>query len=316
MNLLNSGNGRSHGRAEEAVRDLLQFGRDLEQQMELATPETKKNLAMGFETFLNQVRGTAKGTQRPVLGRLHLLQSWGKAMGRPKQSDCRPEAKQYYGEAAKSYQDILDRAKSGKLQLEGQLQGQIGLQLAKTRRAMGEYDAAIKLFMETLAKSPALLTVQMEAAKTYEEWADRSGDSKYYLNASRGAWRTGRKKSTIWGWAEIAKITSGKPQFRDTFYEARYHVALARYKYAMNPKNAAEKKKHLDAADQALGKTIQLYPNLDGNAAENQKEFRTQYDTLAKMMQKALGKPEKGLAAYESATPPAAPATPAATAKK
>jgi len=278
--------------------------------MQLAPPETKKNLALGFETFLNQVRSTA--TELNVLYWVaSTYQSMGESYTPGANKQLAPDAVRYYGEAAKTFQDILDRGKSGKLQVEGQLQGQIGLQLAKTRRSMGEFDQAIKLFMETLTKNPALLSVQTEAAKTYEEWAERSGDGKYFLHAIQGSMESRTKKSVIWGWAEIAKITSGKPQFRDNFYEARYHVALGRYKYAMLPKNAAEKKKHLDAAEQALGKTVQLFPNLDGDGSPNQKPFRAQYDALARLMQKATGKPEKGVAAYEPQVAPAA--KPAAT---
>ncbi len=288
------------------------LARDLEQQMQLAPPETKKNLALGFETFLNQVRNTA--TELNVIYWVaSTYQSMGESYAPGANRQVAADAVRYYGEAAKTFQDILDRGKSGKLVVEGQLQGQISLQLAKTRRSMGEFDQAIKLFMEILTKNPALLSVQTEAAKTYEEWAERSGDGKYYLHAIQGSMESRTKKSVIWGWAEIAKITSGKPQFRDNFYEARYHVALGRYKYAMLPKNAAEKKKHLDAAEQALGKTVQLFPNLDGDGSPNQKPYRTQYDQLARMMQKAIGKPEKGVALYEPQLAPAAPAAAPAT---
>ncbi|MFO0817319.1 MAG: EF-hand domain-containing protein [Pirellulales bacterium] len=289
------------------------LARDLEQQMELAAPDSKKNLAIGFETFLNQVRATAVDLN-VLYWVASTFYSMGESYGPGANNQTPPEAKRFFGESAKSLQDILDRGKSGKLQVEGQLQSQIMLQLAKARREMGEYDASIKLFMEILAKNPALLSVQTEAAKTYEEWADRSADPKYYLHAIQGSMENRTKKSTIWGWNEVAKITAGKPQFRDSFYEGRYHVALARYKYALNPKNAADKKKHLEAAETSLSKTYQLYPNLTGDPAQNQKDFRQSYDTLAKMLQKALGKPERGLAAYDQGasggapTPGAAPA--------
>ncbi|MFO0869792.1 MAG: EF-hand domain-containing protein [Pirellulales bacterium] len=287
------------------------LARDLEQQMELAAPDTKKNLALGFETFLNQVRKTASDLN-VLYWVATTFYSMGESYAAGPNNQISADAKRYFGEAAKTYQDILARGKSGQLQLEGQLASQINLQLAKTHRAMGEYEVAIKLFMEILTKSPTLISIQTEAAKTYEEWAERAGDPKYYLHAIQGSMENRAKKSLIWGWAEIAKIVSGKPQFREIFYEARYHVALARYKYGMHPKNAADKKKHLDAAELALSKTVQLYPNLDGDAAANQKSFRTQYDTLAKLLQKGLGKAEKGLAAYEQAAAPA-PATGPAT---
>ena len=283
--------------AKNLFRIYFTLARDLERQMQLAEPETKKNLAKGFETFLNQVRAT--GSELNVLywvaTTFHSMGENSPAAAGGAPSD---DAKRYFGEAVKTYDDIMARGKAGTIQMDDQLRGQIMMQLATSKRAMSDYEGAIKLFMEVLAKNNGLLSVQAEACRTYEEWAEKGGDAKYFLHAMQGSLDK-RPKGTIWGWMQISTVTAGKPAFRDAFYESRYHISLARYKFALAPANAATKAKHLEAAEQSLSKTVALYPNLKGDAAAKQKSFAPQYDALAKLLQQALNKPVKGIGAYQ-----------------
>jgi len=292
------------------------LAKDLEQQMELASADAKKNLSKGFETFLNRVGAGAR-----ELNILYWVASTffslGESYGTQKDGSVSPEAKKYYGNAAKAYQDILDRAAKKELVVDPQLGGQISLALAKTKREMGDYDGSIKIFKQMLTANSKLLSVQMEAARTYEEWAERSGEFKYYLHALGGDMEVKGKKSTIWGWIEMAKITSNRTEFRDAFYESRYHVSLARYKYGLAQKDTAKRNDSLEKAESSLSQTYQLFPALDGDAAENKKSFREKYDGLAKAIQRSLKKKADGLAAYESLIPksgaPNTPAKPGAT---
>ena len=317
----------SVGEGDDAQKKLfsifVSLARDLEQQMKLASDESKRNLGKGFETFLSQVRSTSKG-----LSELYWVAStfygMGESYGTSPTGEVSADAKRFFGESAKTYEEILSRAKAKTLTIDDALVPQISLALAKTRREMGDYEAAIKLFTQILEKSPMLLSVQMEAAKTYETWAERTGTTTYYVNSIQGSGDSKTGRSKIWGFNEIARITAGKPEFRDSFYEARYHVTLSRYKYALAQKDAAKKKKELESAEKSIAATYQGYPNLDGNQAENKKSYREMYDGLAKAIQKSLGKKEAGITAYEikipaggaaGTTPAAAPAAPAAAGK-
>ncbi|MFM8252207.1 MAG: hypothetical protein ACKOBW_11475 [Planctomycetota bacterium] len=291
------------------------LARDLEQQMKLSSDESKRNLGKGFETFLSQVRANSK-----ALSELYWVAStfygMGESYGTNASGEASADAKRFFGESAKTYEDILARSKAGTLKIEDTLVPQITLALAKTRREMGDYENAIKLFIQILEKSPMLLSVQLEAAKTYETWAERSSSEKYYVNAIQGSGDSKTGRSKIWGFNEVARITAGKPEFRDAFYEARYHVTLARYKYALAQKDAAKKKKELESAEKSIAATYQGYPNMDGNQTENKKSYREMYDGLAKAIQKSLGKKEAGITAYEIKIPTggAAGATPGAPA--
>lgn len=303
------------GGTDEGQKKLISIyftlAKDIEQQMTLASAETKKGLSKGFETFLDRVGAGAK-----ELNILYWVATTyyglGESFGTQKDGSVPADAKRYFEKAAKMYQTILDKSAKKELNLDPQLSGQLTLAMAKTKRAMGDYEGAEKIFMQMLTANSKLLSVQIEATKTYEEWAERTGDSKYYLNALGGDMKVKGKKSTIWGWIEMAKVTSNRPEFRDSFYESRYHVSLARYKYGLAQKDAAKKQESLEKAEASLSQTYQLFPALDGDAAENKKSFREMYDGLAKAIQKALKKKPEGLAAYAGMVPKLAEPTPSA----
>lgn len=276
------------------------LAKDIEQQMKLASPDAKKNLSKGFETFLDRV-GAEATDMNVLLWVASTFYGLGESYGTEKNGAVPADATRYFTKAGKAYQDILDRAAKKQFEVDAQVRGQLLVQLAKTKRAMGDFDAAIKLFMQMLGENNKLLSVQIEACRTYEEWAERGGDPKYYLNALGGSMESKTKKSTIWGWIELARISSNRPEFRDAFYEARYHVSLARYKYGLAQKDAAKREDNLNKAEASLAQTYQLFPALDGDPATNKKSFRETYDGLAKTIQRALKKQPAGLAAYEKA---------------
>jgi hypothetical protein len=98
------------------------LARDLEQQMKLATPEAKKALSKGFETFLKQIRSAT--TEFSVLNWVAETFS-GIAAGFDTTAQGKPvltvEAKKYYEEALATYQTILDKVKFDDPKLKTQI---------------------------------------------------------------------------------------------------------------------------------------------------------------------------------------------------
>src|SRR5690606_3036949 len=102
----------------------------------------------------------------------------------------------------------------------------------------------------------------------------KAGD--YYNSAIVGARpdKDKQNKNTIWGWAQIAAITSRDwPKYRDAFHEARYNMALCRYQWGMTEKGDKQKK-ILEGARSLIASTAGLYPELGGD------KTRAQYDAL------------------------------------
>ncbi len=98
------------------------------------------------------------------------------------------------------------------------------------------------LFATILGKRDRILDFQIEAAKTFQAWGD-AGNSDAYLKAVRGA-RVGKDgRNIIWGWGRLAssvgrpELLDKKPVFRATLHEARYNLALCRYKYGLVEQN-------------------------------------------------------------------------------
>lgn len=272
------------------------LARDLQRQMEIADPEVKKALGLGFETFLKQVASDAK--ELNILNWVaETYRGMGESFGthlRNVPPDAVEAAKSYYSQAAATYQKILDMGAKDPKFLTGPMTTQLQLQLAKTLRSQLLYKEAMDKFEEILKKQPSMLPVQIEAARTYQDWGSFPDSSDNYMRAILGARpdKTKYNKNTIWGWGEIARMTSPSAQsdqYKDQFHEARFNLALCRYNYAVAQKDAAKKKEAFQRAKTDIAIIAGFYPDMGGD------KWKAQYDALLKNVQKALGERPLGL---------------------
>ncbi|HUE70795.1 MAG TPA: hypothetical protein VMP01_07885 [Pirellulaceae bacterium] len=300
----------SMGEAGQArlVATYVTIARDLQTQMELADDSAKKGLATGFEVFLKEVGAEAK--EKDIL---YWVADTYRAMGESfltGGAGGRAAAKPYLTSAITAYQKILAQVADDPSSTA--LATQIRLQMARTYRSMGQFVDAVDQYQEILrpAKSRWLLPVQIEAAETYQEWGAYLGDHKdRYGNAIFGARRdeknpdtTKQRDNIIWGWGEIAIKTANQPQFAEQFHQARYNLALCRYKWALAEKDAAAKAQRLKQAKADVVFIVRLYRDLGGPQQE------AQYDQLLRDIQKSLGEPAGGIPALRQTKPSATPA--------
>lgn len=258
------------------------LAKDLETQLQQAEPQVKRALAKGFETFLTQLSEGA--------GELNILHwvaetflTLGSSVANGRAPDT--EALAYYERSAATFQKILER-----FALDDALKTQIRLRRAAALRGLQAFEQAIAALEEILKEKPLLVSVQVEAARTYQQWAATPGNAARYEQAMMGGpLDPETKRSTVWGWAKVAQTTASYPQFRDTFQDARYNLAVCRYNLALSQQGAA-REQGLRAAETDIGLTFRLYGLGD--------EQRTrQYDALLKLVQQNLGKPVDGLRA-------------------
>ncbi len=278
------------------------LARDLQKQMELAdTPAAKVGLGKGFEAFLGQMAKESKDVK--VLNWVaETYRGMGESFG-PISKGITPEATKYFTEAVNTYQRILD---TGEKNLPKGMATSLRLQIARTNRGMGKYTQAMDLFDKILKESNMILPVQVEAARTYQDWGALPGkpEDKMEENYQRAIFGArpvkdpkgkAPDKNNIWGWAQIAKVVSSDPKYKDTFHEARLNLALCRYNYAMAQKDSKKKNEQLNYAKRDVAVMYGYYPDLGGD------KWRPQYDTVLKSVQKALGEPQVGLAALKPA---------------
>lgn len=278
------------------------LARDLQRQMDYAPPEAKSALGAGFKVFLDQV-----GSDANELNVLTWVAETYRGMGESFIADGKvsEEGRKYLEEASKVYSRILDLGKSDKSFLTETQTLQIRLSLAKTLRSMGKYVEAMNSFEEILKQNSQMLPMQIEAAKTYQQWAalfkgDETKQWQYYASAIIGARpdksnpdKRKQGKNVIWGWGEIARMTANDKRFTDAFHEARYNLALCRYRMALATKDATKKEKAMKQARSDIAITRGLFPDLGGE------KWVKQYDKLFKDIQKQLGEKPVGLIALD-----------------
>ncbi|MEZ6104563.1 MAG: hypothetical protein R3B96_00230 [Pirellulaceae bacterium] len=93
----------------------------------------------------------------------------------------------------------------------------------------------------------------------------------------------------IWGWGKLAQTTARSANYRDTFLQARYQLAYARFEYAVVTNNNDQ----LARVKRDITGTMTVDAELGGGV------WKTKFDALARALQKKLGERETGLAGLE-----------------
>lgn len=283
----------SAGTSEEAQKKLITqyvgLARDLKRQIELTgSPEAKRRLSAGFETFLTQVvEGSNELSVLNWAG--ETFAGMGEALT-PAQGPLPADAKHYFQRAATAYDRILELGKTQPEVLEKNLKLQIQLRKAIAHRNGQEFEKAMELLESLLQENGSLVNVQMEAARTYQLWARFPGKEGLYARAILGGRPDKSNKNLVWGWGQAGKITARHPQFRDAFFECRYNLALCHYELglAMQKKpDAKEAALNFDLAKRDITRTLSLF-TVD-------EKWTGQFDQLMRSIQKAAGENVVGL---------------------
>jgi len=270
----------------------LTLATDIEGQIVKAPPQAKEALIKGFEVFLTRVGDATTDVKEMfwVAQTLYALAE-GSDDGGPQLT---PNAKRFYDKAIAAYNKILGLAETNE-DITPEMVLQVQMRLATTLRRLGQFKEAVNLFQEILTKKNMMLNVQVEAAKTYQEWGT-VGDIVVYDRAVLGG-RTDKKtgKYTIWGWGKIATQTAPNKdvedgdKYEDIFYDARYNLARCRYLKAKKEATNDKRKKALQLAKNDIALTYRFYPELGGEKS------RTRFDGLLRNIQKDLGEKQLGL---------------------
>jgi tetratricopeptide (TPR) repeat protein len=278
----------------EALKDSLEedklialyvsLARELEAEMKLATPEAKVTLSQAFEKFLRQIQ-----TGGRAFSVLNWVAETFAGMAESFDTDkanLTDEARQYYTEAAKTYQAILDKVQFG----DPRQKTAVRLRQAFVARRLEVFTEAKKTYLEILRANPQTVNVQVEAARMYQEWARFPEKEALYEWAIRGAEpdpKSGR--NIIWGWAHLGNQVAPYPKFRDTFFEARYNLSWCRYQWGLGQAKS-EQKAFFEKAKQDILRTQQLY-----GTGREWEAWKPRFDSLLKMLQRQLGEQPVGL---------------------
>ncbi|MDG2220325.1 MAG: hypothetical protein P8L85_03040 [Rubripirellula sp.] len=265
---------------EKRLTDIyIGLARDIREQLSSASPAKKARLISAFRLLLDRVAAT---TQNPATLRWvgQTLIDLGETSMAANQIKAEGQAAELLQTAA----DTFVRLKS----LDPDSPLAVDYLLGKSYRLIGEYKKAVDVFKDLLSKKPSMLDAQIQAALCYEYWAAEvppKYTGKWYEFALSGAKQGANKQNIIWGWGKISQQTSRNPKYRAIFFDARYHVALCRFRWGSAIKSNEVMKK--SASD--ITKVHALYPELGGP------EQKAKFNLLLKLIQKKLGLKVEGL---------------------
>lgn len=257
----------------------MRMARDIREQLDTSGPDQKTKLIQAFRVFLQQMSTTTEDDAT--------LQWIGQTLMQLAEASMQAADTKAVGQAA----ELLTTASATFERLKNKSTDvplAIDFQLGRAQRLLGDYKAAVDTLDQLLRKKPMMLDAQMEAAHAYEQWAGilpAKFVGKAYEAALSGARPDAKKQNVIWGWGKVSQLTSRDPQFREMFFESRYHVALCHYQWGKATKNKAL----IEKSKTDITKVAALYPELGSP------QQRLRFDQLLKRIQKDLGQPPVGL---------------------
>ena len=256
----------------------LQLARNIRGQLDTATAAKKAKLTGAFRVFLERVAKTTKDDETLL---------WiGQTLIQLAESSLQPNQTKVTGSGAELLKTAL--ATFEKLSAERLQSTEVIYQIAQAHRLSGNYGDAINSYEILLKQKPTMINGQMEAALTYELWAGTLPPhyaSKSYTRAFKGAKPDAKGKNRIWGWGRIGQITNGREDFREEFFDSRYHLALCRFLAG----RVSNETKVMKASISDITKVAALSPEMGGKAQY------AKFDALLKRIQKELGEKPVGL---------------------
>jgi tetratricopeptide (TPR) repeat protein len=266
---------------DRMIRNFLSLAQDIRGQLDTATPQRRNQLVDAFSLMLGKLLETSK-----EVSTLHWIGQTYHELGKSMLSN-NPQ-----GPAAGPAADLLKRSMTAferSLENEpGSLEPQIRYESAQVARLLGLYKEAIEQLEKVLLANGNMLDAQIEAARTYQQWAAVGSEKLYEAAMAGGRKNPKTQQNTIWGWGKISMLTNGKPQHRESFFDARYALAECRLLMSKRVADKDQAKKLADQAKKDLAGIVVLYPDLGGDAS------KSRFNELMKKIQTALGEAAVG----------------------
>ncbi|MCC9600004.1 hypothetical protein LOC67_05475 [Stieleria sp. JC731] len=260
----------------------MRLATDLKTQLDTASPAKKQKLTTAFLEMLKRVRD-ATDDQATLRWVGQTLMSLGESGMDANQTKATGQAAELMTQAIATFKSLDDQSNVTTVYLT-----------AKAQRLSGQYKDSIDTIAKLLEANPMMLEAQMEGALAYESWAASLSPKiayKAYTAALEGSRKGKNGKNIIWGWAEISSKTSKNirrsENFKEKFFESRYHVALCLYLMG----KAADRETDIKKAIKIIREAATLFPDLGGPA-----NFK-KYDALMKEAQRNAGEKPTGVAA-------------------
>ena len=260
-------------KAGARIASLLRRSADeIQTQIETAPPAKRQPLIAALRVLLERMAETTQSNStRLWIGQT--MSNLAESTVPPGGNKVSPDSVPLLKTAIKTFKDA---------QQAGETSEALLYQIGRAQRLSGDYAAAINTLDQLLQKTPNMIDAQTEAALAYEQWAGTLPANikpKAYYSAISGGRPAGPKKTnTIWGWGKISKRVQRAPQYRETFFDARYHIALCRYLQA----KADRRDETMKQAKRDITQIQTLYPDMGGQPSKQR------FDKLLAQIEKEL----------------------------
>ncbi len=281
MAALESAIGTGNDAQQKLINIYVSLGLQLQQQISGLTADGKPDKARAVaESFADLL---ARVTQRADAADSWKIQSWiAQTNLQLGQGLSGNDAEKYFQQAETTYKTLLEKAEQDPQFAPSKLSVlATKKKLADCYLAQGNFSDAFQQYVLILKGKPNMLELQVVAAAALQKWGEERGEAKRLEEAIRGAMPQSNRRNLVWGWLRIAEIVDRSrrsaakqaasdptqaaraAKYKDLFFEARYHVAEARF-LAAKLATGAERKQQIGKALQSLKSMQKLYPNLGG----------------------------------------------------
>jgi hypothetical protein len=275
------------GGGGEALTEMYrQIGQQLQDELERLKNQNQleqfNTVRKSFETFLGELSKRKDQT----IGSLTWIGETYYGLAQSSGEDP-ATAGNFYDQAAKAYQTILDRAKEDPKFVEASRLTGVRLRLVNCKREKGSFEEALELVKTIIAENPRSLDAQVEANFIFQDWgASGQGDSwKKYEDAMRGD-----KAAGLWGWIDTSRrmqalLNQGgadaKDRYENRYYEARYNLTRCSLELGLAQTGA----KKTEALETAKTQVVQFVA-ITGDFSE---EWWPKFDGIYREIQTGLG---------------------------
>jgi tetratricopeptide (TPR) repeat protein len=276
------------------TRSLMSLASDLQNQLEAnKDPAQQAKLADAFKILIDQLVGLSSDAAT--------LESAGSAMNALSANlEKMPSLAAKVPSLMQSAERAFDKMQSlpeSELQKIQRKPEEVTLNLAIAKRGAGKFEEAHQLFTKALQKNASNITIQIEAARNLQQWSNGK-DVEKLKQAMLGTEQQPNKKNLIWGWGQIAQITSKYPNFQKQFFDARWNVARCRSLLGDAENDPTKKQKLYETTIGDITQTLVRFPELGGQSSY------LEFDRLLREVQQKASKPVSGLAGINVNAPP------------
>ncbi len=286
MDGLKSAMGDSPEGKKRLISTYVGLANDLQKQLGMLSPASKKSLANGFDAFLGQVgKETQEFNVRNWVAETYF--KLGESFLGP-EGQVSAESQKYFKNAGEVFGQITKQADAGELEMDPNLAIQIRMRRASIMRQLGDFQQAMDEFENILKKKNSALNVQIEAARALQAGGMTGKADLFGLAAKGDRKSTSTQKNIIWGWERIGRVVQSqmqrgpeqRKQYEGYFFEAQYNLVLCRLEQGLLS-SGESRKKYLKSAARILKFTSATYPELGGA------EWKSKFGNLQSRIEEA-----------------------------